>query len=169
MSDFEMVICTALAALIGGVILLVMSELIKVIIIFPVQKTKEKIQITLSKVDFHCNYLTNFFSKEPSDEELAVIKSIRKDLREASTDLNSAYTTVPMKKLLSLVNILPDQERTELAVDGLIYLHNSILYEGRRDYIDNSIQMNINWISRIRAALSGKDIPEAVPLKESSS
>ena len=161
-----MIIYTSLATLLGGVILLVVSELIKVMIIFPVQKTKEQTQIALSRVDFHSNYLTNFFPAEPSDEVLAVIRSIKKDLREAATSLKSVYTTVPMKRLQSFLRIMPSQERIELAVSGLIYLHNSILFEDKRDYIANSIQININWISRIRAALTGNTIPEATPIIE---
>ena len=160
MSDVEKILFTACATLIGGVVLLVMTELLKVFVIAPAQKTREQIQIVLSRVDFYSNKLTNFFSAEPTEQEIDVIKSITKDLREAATDLKSNYTLVPMKKFLSLIKVLPNQERIDVAFTGLIYLHNSILYEGRRDYIANLVEMNDNEINRIHAALTDKSVPE---------
>lgn len=166
MSDIEIILFTACATLTGGVILLVMTELLKVIVISPAQKTRGQIQVVLSRIDFYSNKLTNFFSAEPTEHEIDVIKSITKDLREAATDLKSNYTLVPMKKFLSLIKVLPSQGRIDVAFTGLIYLHNSILYEGRRDYIINLIEMNHNQIDRIHAALTGKDIPKKLAPEE---
>ena len=160
MSDLEKILFTACATLIGGVVLLVMTELLKVLVITPAQKTREQIQAVLSRIDFYANKLTNFFSAEPTEYEIEVINSITKDLREAATNLKSNYTLVPMKKFLSLIKVLPNEERIEVAFTSLIYLHNSILYEGRRDYIVNLIEMNDNQIDRIHAALTEKAIPE---------
>ncbi len=154
-----MVLLTACATLIGGVILLITTELLKVIVISPAQNTRGQIQVVLSRIDFYSNKLTNFFSAEPTEHEINIIKSITKDLREAATDLKSNYTLVPMKRFLSFIRVLPSQERIDVAFHGLIYLHNSILYEGRRDYIVNLIDMNDNQIDRIHAALTGKTIP----------
>lgn len=168
MSDIEIIIYTACATLIGGVILLVITELIKVVIVLPVQKTKERMQVALSRVDFHCNLLTNFFSANPDDDERSRIRLIQKELREAATDLNAQYTLVPMKKVLATLGILPDQKRINTAFEGLMYLHNSILYEGRREYITNLIEMNDNRIERIKAALTGKSVPAEVRPNESS-
>jgi hypothetical protein len=166
MSDLESILLTACVTLIGGVILLVVAELLKVLVILPAQKTREHIQVVLSRVDFYSNKLTNFFSAEPTEHEIDVIKSITKDLREAATDLRSNYTLVPMKKFLSLIKVLPSPERISVAFTGLIYLHNSILYEDRRDYIINLIEMNDNQINRIHAALTGKNIPKKLALEE---
>ena len=159
MSDFENIIYTACATILGGVILLAITELVKVIIISPVQKTKEQIQVVLSRVDFYCNSLTNFFSAEPDEEEKVLIGSIKKDLRMAATDLRSKYTMVPFKKFLSWMRFLPSQDRVDIAFSSLIYLHNSILYEGRREYIINLIEMNDNRIEVIHAALTGGNVP----------
>lgn len=167
MSDMENIFFTACATLTGGVVLLVLTELLKVLVIAPAQKTREQIQVVLSRVDFYSNKLTNFFSAEPNEHEIDVIKSITKDLREAATDLKSNYTLVPMKKFLSLIKVLPNRERIEVAFTGLIYLHNSILYEGRRDYIVNLIEMNGNQIDRIHAALTNKNIPERLKPEQS--
>lgn len=166
MSDVEKILFTACATLIGGVVLLVMTELLKVLVISPAQKTREQIQVVLSRVDFYSNKLTNFFSAEPTEHEADVIKSITKDLREAATDLKSNYTLVPMKNFLSLIKVLPNQERIDTAFTGLIYLHNSILYEGSRDYILNPIEMNSNQIDIIHAALTGKNIPKKLQPKQ---
>lgn len=159
-NDVENIIFTACATLVGGIILLVIAEFLKVLVILPAQNTREQIQVVLSRVDFHSNKLTNFFSAEPTDHEIDVIKSITRDLREAATDLRSNYTRVAMKKFLSSMKILPSQERIDIAFTGLFYLYNSILYEGRRDYIINLIEMNHNQIDRINAALTDKNIPK---------
>lgn len=166
MGDMENIILTACATLIGGVILLIVSELFKVLVIVPAQKTREQIQVVLSQVVFYSNKLTNFFSAKPTEHEIDMIKSITQDLRKAATDLQSKYTLVYMKKLLVRLKILSSQERIEIAFTGLIYLHNSILYEGRRDYITNLIEMNDNEIERIQAALTGEVVPERLKPKE---
>ena len=95
-----------------------------------------------------------------------MIKSITQDLRKAATDLQSKYALVYMKRLLVLLKILPSQERIEIAFTGLIYLHNSILYEGRRDYITNLIEMNDNEIERVKAALTGEAVPKRLKPEE---
>lgn len=160
MGDVERIFFTACTTLIGGIFLLVITELLKILVIVPAQKTHAQIQVVLSRVDFYSNKLTNFFSAEPTEHEMDVIKSIIKDLREAATDLKSNYTLVPMKKFLSVINVLPSQERIDVAFTGLIYLHNSIMYEGRREHILNLIEMNDNQINRIHAALTDKKVPE---------
>lgn len=159
MSDIENIILTACATLIGGILLLIVSELLKVLVMIPVQKTREQIQVVLSQVDFYSNRLTNFFSAEPTEHEIDIIKSIIQDLRKAATDLQSKYELVYMKKPLVLLKILPSQERIEVAFASLMYLYSSILYEGRRDYIVNLIEMNDNRIERVKAALTGEAIP----------
>lgn len=166
MSDIEKIILTACATLIGGVLLLIVSELFKVLVIVPAQKTREQIQVVLSQAVFYSNRLTNFFSAEPTKHEIDIIKSITQDLRKAATDLQSKYELVYMKKPLVLFKVLPSQERIKDACDGLIYLQNSILYEGRRDYIVNLIDMNNREIERVRAALTGKTIPERLKPEE---
>ena len=166
MNDVQNIVYTTCGTLIAGIILLVVTELLKVLVITPIQKTREQMQVTLSRVDFYSNRLTNFFSATPTGHELETILSITKGLREAATDLNSNYTLVPMKRLLSSINILPSQERIDVAFKGLMYLHNSILYEGKRDYILNLIEINSNHIDRIRAALTGEPIPDYVKPKQ---
>ncbi|TWP07756.1 hypothetical protein EUA76_02580, partial [TM7 phylum sp. oral taxon 350] len=152
MSDIENIILTACATLIGGILLLIVSELFKVLVIVPVQKTREQIQVVLSQIDFYSNRLTNFFSAEPTEHDIDIIKSITQDLRKVATDLQSKYELVYMKKPLVLLKVLPSQERIDIAFTGLMFLHSSILYEGWRDYIVNLIEMNENRIERVKAA-----------------
>lgn len=166
MSDIENIILTACATLIGGVLLLIVSELFKALVIVPAQKTREQIQVVLSQVDFYFNRLTNFFSAEPTEHEIDIIKSIIQDLRKAATDLQSKYELVYMKKPLVLLKVLPSQERIDIAFTDLMYLQSSILYEGRRDYIVNLIEMNDNRIKRVKAALTGEAIPEKLKPEE---
>ena len=101
MSDIENIILTVSTTLGGGVFLLVVSELFKVLVIVPTQKTREQIQVVLSQVDFYSNRLTNFFSAEPTEHEIDIIKSITQDLRKAATDLQSKYDIVYMRKQLA--------------------------------------------------------------------
>lgn len=166
MSDIEKIILTACATLIGGVILLILAELLKSFIMSPIQKLKEQAQIVLSKIDFHSNMLTNFFSATPSKDELSNIRTIRRDLREAATELKSKYKMIPFKRFMHFLRFIPSNERIDVAYRGLIYLHNSILYKGDRDYIVNLIDMNHNQIERIRAALTNTQIPEQLKPKE---
>lgn len=168
MGEVEKIILTACTTLAGGVILLVLTELVKSFIMSPVQDLKKQVQIVLSKVDFHCNMLTNYFSAKPSDDELVNIRTIKKDLREAATDLKSKYTMVPYKNLLSVLGFVPRPGEIDVAYGGLIYLHNSILYEGRREYIVNLIEMNDNRIDRIHAALTGKTLPKELTAEQRS-
>lgn len=115
---------------------MIVSELFKVLVIVPTQKTREQIQVVLSQVDFYSNRLTNFFSAEPTEHEIDIIKSITQDLRKAATDLQSKYELVYMKKPLALLKILPSQ-----------------------DYIVNLIEINDNEIERVKTALTGEAIP----------
>ena len=162
MSDIGNIILTAYVTLIGGVLPLI----VKILVITPAQKTREQIQVALSRVDFHSNRLTNFFPAEPTKDEIEIIDSIIQDLRKAATDLQAKYELVCMKKPLVLFKILPSQERIETARTGLMYLQNSILYEGRRDYITNLIEMNDREIERVKAALTGKVIPDRLKPEE---
>lgn len=166
MSDLERIILTATATLIGGVILFVLGEFIKLAVLIPSQRLKEHIQIALSKLDFHCNMLTNYFSANPSEEEWKIIYEIKKDLRSAATELKSSYSLLPWKTPLAKIKLIPPPGNIDTAYRGLIYLHNSILYTGRRDFIINEIEMNNNQIDRIHAALSGQTIPELLKPKE---
>lgn len=166
MSEVEKIIYTSCATLIGGVILLILTKLVDSFITSPTQKLKEQVQVAMSKVDFHCNMLTNYFSATPSEDELIIIRMIKKDLREAATDLKSKYTMIPFKSFLSILKLVPSANEIDVAYRGLIYLHNSILYEGRRDFVTNEIDMNQNQIDRIHAALTRSKIPHNVKPKE---
>lgn len=158
-NSVESIILTACITLVGGVILLVIGELLKILVIIPIQKTREHIQIALSRVIFYSNRLTNYFPAKPSRREMDIIDSVTDDLRKTATNLMSNYTLVPMKRALSWIRVIPSQERIETAYQGLIYLHNSILFEGKRDYIENLIEINGNEIDRIQSALTNKKIP----------
>lgn len=166
MSDAEKIILTAAVTLIGGMVLFIISEYIRVFILVPVQKLNEQIQIAIGKVDFHCNMLTNYFPKEPSEEERKTIHEIKKDLRSAATQLNSKYSVISWKKHLIRLKLIPSAENIDIAYSGLIYLHNSILYSGRRDFVINEIEMNDNQIDRIQAALKNQPIPKRIAPKE---
>lgn len=166
MSDIENIVFTACLTLIGGVILLILSELIKITLIYPVHKTREQIQVVMSKVDFYSNRLTNFFPAKPSEFEENIINSIRNDLRESATELRARYTMVPLKRCIAMVRLLPSEDRIETASRSLIFLHNSILYEDRRKHVLNEIEINHNKIDTIHAALTGEPIPEEIDPKE---
>lgn len=162
MSDTEKIIWTSVLTLAGGVVLFVLSELLKILVITPIHKLREQIQEALAKLDFHCNMLTNYFSSEPSETEKLTIRKIKKDLRFSATQLKSKYSVIPCKKLFARIGLIPSAENINIAYHGLIYLHNSILYEGQRSYVVNEIELNNNEIERIKAALSGLKVPDHI-------
>lgn len=153
--------------LIAGLLLLIVSEIFKIIVIKPIQNTRQQIQIALSAVDFHCNMLTNYFPKNLSNDNLKQIACIKNELRRTATDLKASYNLIPIRKALSKLKFIPSQLQINIAFQGLMYLHNSILIEGKRPFVVNEIEMNHNWIERIQAALTNGQIPEIIHPKES--
>lgn len=168
MSDMATIVITAAATLIGGMVLFIASEFVRVTIIIPSQNLRDQIQFALSRIDFHSNMLTNFFPAEPTEEEWRTILEIKKDLRTAATELKSKYAVIGWKPFLSLLSFIPKRGNIQIAYQGLIYLHNSILYSGRRDIVINEIEMNHNQIERVQAALQGAKVPAIVSPRENS-
>jgi len=168
MSDLATIVITAAATLIGGMVLFIASEFIRVTIIIPAQNLRDQIQFALSRIDFHSNMLTNFFPAEPTEEEWQTILGIKKDLRTAATELKSKHAVISWKPFLSLLRFIPQKGNIQIAYQGLIYLHNSILYTGRRDIVINEIEMNHNQIERVQAALQGAAIPAMITPRERS-
>lgn len=169
MSDTEQIFFTAIATLTGGIILFVLGELLRVTIIIPIQKLKEQIQSALDRVDYHCNILTNFFPEEPSPEQINNIREIKRDLRTTATKLNSKYAVIPYKDFLAKLKIIPTSERIGVAYKGLIFLHNSILYNDPGEIVTNRIDINNTEIDRVKCALTNQDIPPIPKIKERSS
>ncbi len=157
---------TAGLTLVGGMLLFIISEFIRVAVIVPVQNLKEQLQTALERVDFYSNRLTNYFPAKPSREEIELINQIKGDLRAAATRLRSKYSVISMKRLAIRLNFIPDATNIDIAYSGLIYLHNSILLSSRRDFVINEIEMNHNHIERIQAALSGNEVPAIVEPRE---
>lgn len=74
---------------------------------------------------------------------------------------------IPFKKFFAILKLIPQKDSVDIAYGSLIFLHNSILYEGRREYVTNNIEINQNNIDRIHAALTNDTIPPSVkPIEE---
>jgi hypothetical protein len=167
-SDLNAILITTAATLIGGMVLFIVSEFIRITIILPSQQLREQIQQALSRLDFHSNLLTNFFPAEPTEDQWATILEIKKDLRTAATEVKSKYAVISWKPVLSFIKFIPKQTNITVAYQGLIFLHNSILYSGKRDFVINEIEMNHNQMERVQAALQGLTIPPMTSPKEKS-
>lgn len=160
------IVLTAAATLIGGMVLYLLSEMIKVSIILPAQRTREAAQVAIERVDFYSNRLTNYFPKDPSGEELELIKTIKKELRRSATELKSNYSMLALANYCWKLKLVPSKDEISVAYQGLIYLHNSILYSEPEGFVVNRIEMNHTQILRVIAALTGKEIPPNISPKE---
>ncbi|HSX15030.1 MAG TPA: hypothetical protein VLE72_03970 [Candidatus Saccharimonadales bacterium] len=152
MSDWLKIILTAAATLIGGMILFVFAEFARALVLTPLYKYREQVQLVLDRLDYYSNRLTNFFPDEPSEQERQLIKQIESDLRSAATQLKSKYMSITWRKSLILIRIIPSQDKVNEAYQSLIYLHNSILYKGQVDEHNNA-KTNNEKIELVKNAL----------------
>lgn len=153
MTQLQSIFLTAALTLLGGTIILILGEFTKVLVILPLQKFKEQIQLTLDRVDFYSNRICNHFPAKPSDKEKALISQMENDLRSAATQLSSKYAVISLKKLLVAVHVLPSGTCINDAYTALIYLHNSTLYTSTVDEHNNT-RANSSKIDIVKAALT---------------
>lgn len=155
MSDAVQIILTAALTLLGGTLLFIFGEFAKVLIVTPLQKFKEQVQLTLDRVDFYANRVTNFFSAEPTDEEWELIRQISADFRSAATQLRSKYAGISSRKLLIWLHIIPSTQKMEEAYGSLMLLSNNIPRAGRdinREH--DPIMLNHDEMEKVRNALT---------------
>ncbi|HEU5004498.1 MAG TPA: hypothetical protein VFT49_00215 [Candidatus Saccharimonadales bacterium] len=152
MADWVKIVLTAAVTLIGGTILFGVSEVVKVLVLAPLQKFKAHVQLTLDRIDFYANRITNPFSENPTDDERRLMAQIQADLRSAATGLSSTYVTISLRKVLIKLKIIPKQEAITKAYGALMYLSNSLLVRGHMDEADNP-RNNHAKIEEIKAAL----------------
>ena len=152
MTQLETIVLTAGLTLIGGVVILILGELFKTLVIIPLQKYREQVQVVLDRVDFYSNYLTNYFSAKPTAREQEVIDNIRADLRSGATQLSSKYASIALGRLLVHLRLLRPKAKIQTAYGSLMYLHNSILYEGKGSSHQNPTE-NLKHIEAIQRAL----------------
>jgi len=155
MTELENIVLTAALTLFGGMILFILSEFVRVLIVVPLQRYKEHVQVVFDRVDFYSNRLTNFFSADPGEEELQLMRQISSELRSAATQLNSKYATISWRSLLIKLHIVPSAEELQKAYGGLVFLSNNLPREGRtsNDAID-PIMKNNDRIDEIKLALT---------------
>ncbi len=155
MSDLLQIFLTAGLTLIGGVVLFIFGEFAKVLIIQPLQKYNEQVQLIRDRLDFYANRVTNYFSEEPNDEEWKLIQQINADFRSAATQLSSKYAGIARRKLLIRFKVIPTPEKIEEAYRNLMFLSNNLPRRGRddRDSEVNPIMVNHDAIDKVKAAL----------------
>lgn len=156
MTGIEQAAWTAAFTLLGGTLLFIFGEFAKVLIIVPLQKYKEHVQVTLDRVEFYSNQLTNFFSDKPDKKELERMGQISADLRSAATQLKSKYTVISFKKFLTILRIIPSKKQLGEACGCLIFLSNNLPQAGRlrnRDPKHDQITHNDARIEEIKKLL----------------
>ncbi len=156
MSDLWQIILTAGVTLLGGTLLFVFGEFVKVLIITPTQKYKEQVQVTLDRVEFYSNQLTNFFSDKPDKKELERMRQISADLRSAATQLKSKYTVISFNRLLVIIRLIPSKKQLGDVCGCLIFLSNNLPQPGRprnRDPKYDQITLNNDRIEEIKKLL----------------
>jgi hypothetical protein len=136
--------------------LFIFGEFAKVLIVQPLQKYNEQVQLIRDRLDFYANRVTNYFSEEPDDEEWKLIQQINADFRSAATQLSSKYAGIMRRKLLIRFKVIPTPEKVEEAYRNLMLLSNNLPRRGRhiRDAEHNPIMVNHDAIDKVKAALS---------------
>jgi hypothetical protein len=124
----------------------------KILMLIPLQKFREHVQLTLDRTDFYANVMTNYFPARPSDDEKQRISRICADFRSAATGLNSTYVSISFRKQLAWLHTVPNAEDVQKSYHALIYLSNSILYSGRRSE-SGSPERNNDMIDQIKHSL----------------
>lgn len=154
MSDGLQILLTAAATLIGGALLLLFGEFMKILVIIPLKNYRDHVQLILDRLDYHANFITNFFSENPSAEELEHKRSIIKDFRSAATKLNSAYAGISMRKYLVKLRLLPKPENVREAYGRLIFISNNMPTRGRDSNDElNPITLNHEASEKIKEML----------------
>lgn len=155
MSDLLQIVLTAGLTLVGGVVLFIFGEYAKVLIIQPLQKYNEQVQLIRDRLDFYANRVTNYFSEEPNDEEWKLIQQINVDFRSAATQLSSKYAGIARRKVLIRLKIIPNSEKIDEAYRHLMLLSNNLPRRGRheRDAEHDPIMINHDAIDKVKAAL----------------
>lgn len=155
MSDALQIALTAALTLIGGIILFIFGEFAKVLIVQPLQKYNEQVQLIRDRLDFYANRVTNYFSEEPNEEEWKLIQQINGDFRSAATQLSSKYAGIARRKLLIKLKIIPPPEKIDEAYRHLMLLSNNLPRRGRheRDAEHDPIMINHDAIDKVKAAL----------------
>ncbi len=153
MSDTLKILLTASATLIGGVILFILGEFVRTLVIIPLQKYKEHVEIVLDRLDYYANYYTRVHGKGLGDEQLAEMTSYKSHMRSAASQLQAKYALISSKWLLVKLKIVPPAVNINQAHGALIYLSNSILFE---DEVDphQSASNNSNKADEVRSALT---------------
>lgn len=155
MSDLLQIVLTTAFTLIGGTLLFVFGEFVRVLVVVPLQKYKEQVQLTLDRIDFYANRVTNYFSEKPNDEEWELIQQIVADFRSAATQLSSKYAGISMRRLLIRMKIIPSVEKLDETYKSLVFLSNNIPRHGRRDADTehDPIMMNHDAMEKAKTAL----------------
>ena len=152
-TDWLTIVLTAAATLIGGVLLLIFTESIRLFVIQPLKAYRDHVELILDRLDYHANYMTNFFSEKPDDEERGKIREIQGDLRSAATQLNAKYASISMKWLLIRLGWIPDKNDIAEMHGKLIFLSNNFPKVSRTDDKRDPIMKNDEAIEAIKSKL----------------
>jgi hypothetical protein len=91
MSQWQIIIFTSACTLIGGTLLFVISEFVKVLVAAPLHKYREHVQLTIDRLDYYSKWICNYFPVKPTEEEKRLKNQIENDLRSAATSGKLSY------------------------------------------------------------------------------
>lgn len=152
-TDWLTIVLTAAVTLIGGVLLLIFTESVRLFVIQPLKAYRDHVELILDRLDFHANYMTNFFSETPDKEEREKIQEIQKDFRSAATQLNAKYASISMKWLLVKLGWIPSKKDKEEIHGKLIFLSNNFPKASRTRDTNDPIANNDRAIEFIKSKL----------------
>jgi hypothetical protein len=152
MSQWQIIIFTSACTLIGGTLLFVISEFVKVLVAAPLHKYREHVQLTIDRLDYYSKWICNYFPVKPTEEEKRLKNQIENDLRSAATQLKSKYAIISFKRPLVALRLIPEPQKIANAYHSLIYLHNSLISSQEADDHNNA-RNNHDEIETIKHSL----------------
>lgn len=151
MEPWLQITLTTAATLIGGVLLFVVGEMIRTLVINPLQTYREHVQLILDRLFFYANFYTRTFDNKLTESEQIAISEYTGHMRSAASQLNAKYELIGCKLLLIKSRIIPSADQIEVAYKNLIFLSNTILRKK-----DTNIEDSEKAANKIRSSLSAR-------------
>jgi hypothetical protein len=121
MSDTSKILWTAIATLIGGIIIYVIGRAIEKFVLEPLQEYKKTLANISDTLIFHANTYSNPSVSSPEDK-LAASRAIRK----LSSELNSKTHQIVFYKIFERMKVIPSYNNSMDAASTLMGFSNSV-------------------------------------------
>lgn len=121
MSDLERILLTSTLTVIGGVIVLVIGQIIARFVVDPLILLRTTVGEVAHALDFHANIYEN-----PGIAKSVLQDRASDELREKACLLEARSRAVPLYGLFEKLRVVPGRKEITGASRGLIHLSNSV-------------------------------------------